>query len=49
MITTLSLQKLSKYFKLSEIGELQEDSSNIVQLLGEAFKVQESFCYLKYK
>lgn len=30
--------KLSKYFKLSEIGELQEDSSNIVQLLGEAFK-----------
>ncbi|KAM3921177.1 integrin beta-4 [Leptodactylus fuscus] len=30
--------KLSKYFKLSEIGELKEDSSNIVQLLAEAFK-----------
>ncbi|KAG8565717.1 hypothetical protein GDO81_012956 [Engystomops pustulosus] len=30
--------KLSKYFKLSEIGELKEDSSNIVQLLEEAFK-----------
>ncbi|XP_056406070.1 integrin beta-4 isoform X1 [Hyla sarda] len=30
--------KLSKYFKVSEIGELQEDSSNIVQLLAEAFK-----------
>ncbi|XP_063816661.1 integrin beta-4 isoform X1 [Pseudophryne corroboree] len=30
--------KLSKYFKVSEIGELQEDSSNIVQLLEEAFK-----------
>ncbi|XP_066443240.1 integrin beta-4 isoform X3 [Eleutherodactylus coqui] len=30
--------KLSKYFKLSEIGELKEDSSNIVQLLSEAFK-----------
>ncbi|XP_075701990.1 integrin beta-4 isoform X1 [Rhinoderma darwinii] len=30
--------KLSKYFKVSEIGELKEDSSNIVQLLAEAFK-----------
>ncbi|XP_075033934.1 integrin beta-4 isoform X3 [Mixophyes fleayi] len=30
--------KLSKYFKVSEIGVLQEDSSNIVQLLEEAFK-----------
>ncbi|CAJ0955661.1 unnamed protein product [Ranitomeya imitator] len=30
--------KLSKYFKVSEIGELKEDSSNIVQLLEEAFK-----------
>ncbi|XP_063315202.1 integrin beta-4 isoform X2 [Pelobates fuscus] len=30
--------KLSKYFKVSEIGELQEDSSNIVELLREAFK-----------
>ncbi|KAM4691201.1 LOW QUALITY PROTEIN: integrin beta-4 [Rhinophrynus dorsalis] len=30
--------KLSKYFKVAEIGELQEDSSNIVDLLREAFK-----------
>uniref|UniRef100_A0A6I8QE45 Integrin beta n=1 Tax=Xenopus tropicalis TaxID=8364 RepID=A0A6I8QE45_XENTR len=29
--------KLSKYFKVSEIGELKEDSSNIVELLQEAF------------
>ncbi|XP_041434267.1 integrin beta-4 isoform X1 [Xenopus laevis] len=29
--------KLSKYFKVSEIGELKEDSSNIVDLLQEAF------------
>uniref|UniRef100_A0A8C5R2Y5 Integrin beta n=1 Tax=Leptobrachium leishanense TaxID=445787 RepID=A0A8C5R2Y5_9ANUR len=33
--------KLSKYFKVSEIGELNEDSSNIVELLREAFKVRE--------
>ncbi|XP_053308888.1 integrin beta-4 isoform X1 [Spea bombifrons] len=31
-------EKLSKYFTLAEIGELQEDSSNIVDLLREAFK-----------
>nr|DBA27886.1 TPA: hypothetical protein GDO54_008332 [Pyxicephalus adspersus] len=30
--------ELSKYFPMSEIGELQEDSSNIVQLLDLAFK-----------
>ncbi|KAM4663962.1 integrin beta-4 isoform 2-T2 [Discoglossus pictus] len=29
--------KLSKYFSLAEIGELLEDSSNIVQLLNESF------------
>ncbi|XP_077315804.1 integrin beta-4 isoform X2 [Lithobates pipiens] len=30
-------QELSKYFTMAEIGELQEDSSNIVQLLDQAF------------
>ncbi|KAM8945882.1 integrin beta-4 [Pelodytes ibericus] len=30
--------KLSKFFSVSEIGVLQEDSSNIVELLREAFK-----------
>ncbi|XP_053565049.1 LOW QUALITY PROTEIN: integrin beta-4 [Bombina bombina] len=30
--------KLSKYFKVSEIGELQEDSSNIVELIRDAYK-----------
>ncbi|KAM5136085.1 LOW QUALITY PROTEIN: integrin beta-4 [Mantella aurantiaca] len=30
--------ELSKYFTMSEIGELKEDSSNIVQLLDLAFK-----------
>ncbi|PIO24741.1 hypothetical protein AB205_0107800 [Aquarana catesbeiana] len=30
-------EELSKYFTMAEIGELQEDSSNIVQLLDTAF------------
>lgn len=34
-----SLQKLRKYFPISEIGVLQEDSSNIVELLRTAFEV----------
>lgn len=34
-----SLQKLHKYFPISEIGVLQEDSSNIVELLRTAFEV----------
>lgn len=35
----VSLQKLHKYFPISEIGVLQEDSSNIVELLHTAFEV----------
>lgn len=35
----VSLQKLHKYFPISEIGVLQEDSSNIVDLLHTAFEV----------
>lgn len=35
----VSLQKLHKYFPISEIGVLQEDSSNIVELLRTAFEV----------
>ncbi|XP_053850932.1 integrin beta-4 isoform X2 [Vidua macroura] len=31
-------EKLHKYFPISEIGELQEDSSNIVELLRTAFE-----------
>ncbi|XP_014744638.1 PREDICTED: integrin beta-4 isoform X1 [Sturnus vulgaris] len=31
-------EKLHKYFPISEIGVLQEDSSNIVELLGTAFE-----------
>lgn len=37
--TPVSLQKLHKYFPISEIGVLQEDSSNIVELLRTAFEV----------
>lgn len=36
------LQKLHKYFPISEIGELQEDSSNIVELIRAAFEVREN-------
>ena len=38
--TPVSLQKLHKYFPISEIGVLQEDSSNIVELLRVAFEVK---------
>ncbi|XP_060700363.1 integrin beta-4 isoform X2 [Hemiscyllium ocellatum] len=31
-------QKLSKYFPVSDIGQLQEDSSNIIELLRNAFE-----------
>ncbi|XP_032067171.1 integrin beta-4 isoform X1 [Thamnophis elegans] len=31
-------EKLHKYFPISEIGRLQEDSSNIVELIGTAFE-----------
>lgn len=34
------LQKLHKYFPVSSLGVLQEDSSNIVELLEEAFYVR---------
>ncbi|MEE6475277.1 hypothetical protein FKM82_010678 [Ascaphus truei] len=43
-VTNYSLsyyQKLYTYFALSEIGELNEDSSNIVELLKVAFDVRE--------
>lgn len=36
----VSLQKLHKYFPISAIGVLQEDSSNIVELLRTAFEVK---------
>lgn len=35
-----SPQKLHKYFPVSSLGVLQEDSSNIVDLLQEAFNVR---------
>lgn len=35
-----SPQKLHKYFPVSSLGVLQEDSSNIVELLQEAFNVR---------
>lgn len=34
------LQKLHTYFPVSSLGVLQEDSSNIVELLQEAFNVR---------
>lgn len=34
------LQKLHTYFPVSSLGVLQEDSSNIVELLEEAFNVR---------
>lgn len=34
------MQKLHKYFPVSSLGVLQEDSSNIVELLEEAFYVR---------
>lgn len=35
-------QRLSSYFPVSSLGVLQEDSSNIVDLLQEAFNVRAS-------
>lgn len=35
-----SPQKLHRYFPVSSLGVLQEDSSNIVELLQEAFNVR---------
>lgn len=36
------LQKLHTYFPVSSLGVLQEDSSNIVELLRKAFDVSSS-------
>lgn len=35
-------QKLHRYFPVSSLGVLQEDSSNIVELLQEAFNVSRA-------
>lgn len=36
------LQKLQEYFPIAEIGQLQEDSSNILSILGNAFDVKQN-------